>query len=214
MLAETLRPVPRYFACRGRSTWRSTATLSLGSATSTQVTARLRSSDISALAGADYHAINRLVSFAPNTTEQRIDIPLINDLMDEDRETFTIELHDKSDEQRLPLDYIHVTILDEDGVTMTVRNARANESKREILHFIDLSEGVTWPIRFRAKTVDGTATAPEDYSPRDRSGTHVPDDLEPGQITDRCLPNAPHRRRRDRRAGRDVHTEDNGSRRR
>ena len=157
------------------------ATLSLGSATSTQVTARLRSSDISALAGADYHAINRLVSFAPNTTEQRIDIPLINDLMDEDRETFTIELHDKSDEQRLPLDYIHVTILDEDGVTMTVRNARANESKREILHFIDLSEGVTWPIRFRAKTVDGTATAPEDYSPRDRSGTHVPD-LEPGEI--------------------------------
>ena len=158
------------------------ATLSLSSATSSQVTVRLRSSDISAQAGEDYRAINRQITFAPNTTEAEVNIRLINNLTVEQRETFTIELHDKSDEQLLSLDYIHVTILDEDGITMTVRNARANESKGKILHFIDLSEGVTWPIRFRAKTLDGTATAPEDYSPRDVSGTHVPDDLEPGQL--------------------------------
>ena len=157
------------------------ATLSLENTSTSDVTVRLRSSDISAQAGADYAAIDEELSFAAGTTDMQVDIPLINDLMDEDRETFTIELLDKSDEERLPLDYIHVTILDEDGITMTVRDATANESEGEIQHFIDLSESVTWPITFRAKTVDGTATAPEDYAPVDRRVTHV-HDLEPDMV--------------------------------
>ncbi len=151
------------------------ATLSLNSTSASEVTVRLRSSNISAQAGADYRAINKEVSFAANTTDQRVDIGLINDLEVEERETFTIELSDKSDEQRLPLDYIHVTILDEDSVTMTVRNARSNESTREMLHYIALSDGVTWPIAFHARTLNGTATAPQDFAARDSRATHVPD---------------------------------------
>ncbi len=157
------------------------ATLSLENTSTSDVTVRLRSSDISAQAGADYAAIDEELSFAAGTTGMQVDIPLINDLMDENRETFTIELLDKSDEERLPLDYIHVTIIDEDGITMTVRDATANESEEAIQHFIDLSESVTWPITFHAKALDGTATAPEDYAPLDRRVTHV-HDLEPDMV--------------------------------
>ena len=150
-------------------------TLSLTSASTSEVTANLSSSDISAQAGVDYEAITRSVSFAANTTEMQVRIRFLDDLMAESDETFTIELQDKSDEERLPLDYIHVTVLDEDRVTMTVRDRTANESEGEILHWIDLSEGVTWPVEFHARTVDGTATAPDDYEPINRRVYHVPD---------------------------------------
>ncbi len=150
-------------------------TLSLTSASASEVTANLRSSDISAQAGVDYQAITQSVSFEANTTDTQVRIRFLDDLMAESDETFTIELRDKSDEERLPLDYIHVTILDEDRVTMTVRNRTANESEGEILHWIDLSEGITWPIELHARTVNGTATAPDDFEPINRRVTHVPD---------------------------------------
>ena len=156
-------------------------TLSLTSASTSEVTANLRSSDISAQAGVDYEAIARSVSFAANTTETQVRISFLDDLMSESDETFTIELQDTSDEDRLPLDYIHVTIIDEDRVTMTVRNGTANESEGEMLHWIDLSEGITWPIQFHARTVNGTATAPDDFAAINRRVNHVPD-LEENEV--------------------------------
>ena len=156
-------------------------TLSLTSASTSEVTANLRSSDISAQAGVDYEVIARSVSFAANTTETQVHIRFLDDLMAESNETFTIELQDTSDEDRLPLDYIHVTIIDEDRVTMTVRNATANESEGEMLHWIDLSEGITWPIQFHARTVNGTATAPDDFEAINRRVNHVPD-LEENEV--------------------------------
>jgi hypothetical protein len=65
-------------------------TLSLPAAQT--VTVQYATADVTAVAGLDYIAGNGTVTFPPGTTSQPISVPIIGDLLDEDDETFTVNL--------------------------------------------------------------------------------------------------------------------------
>jgi len=69
-----------------------TLTVSLNFAPVSSASVNLKTSDGSALAGADYQAVDVSVTFGPNETSKTVSIPLLNDALDENAETFSASL--------------------------------------------------------------------------------------------------------------------------
>lgn len=70
-------------------------------------------SDDTAVAGSDYSATSKTVSIAAGGTETVVMVPIANDALDENDETFTVTLFNE-DRAALGLDEATVTILDDD----------------------------------------------------------------------------------------------------
>jgi hypothetical protein len=67
-------------------------TVTLGSATAQQTTVQYSTTPGTATPGADYTAVTGVVTFPPNQTSRTLSIPLVNDALDEDDETFVVNL--------------------------------------------------------------------------------------------------------------------------
>ena len=67
-------------------------TVTLGSTPMQQVTLQYATAPGTATAGADYTAVTGVVTFPPGQTSRTVSIPLLNDALDEDDETFVVNL--------------------------------------------------------------------------------------------------------------------------
>jgi glucose/arabinose dehydrogenase len=67
-------------------------TVTLGSGVAQQTTVQYSTTPGTATAGVDYTAASGVVTFPPNQTSRTVSIPLLNDALDEDDETFVVNL--------------------------------------------------------------------------------------------------------------------------
>src|SRR5439155_31795 len=69
-----------------------TLTAQLSAATTNTVTVQYGSSNGTAVAGSDYTAVSGTLTFNPGTTSQTVSVPITDDSLNEDDETFTVSL--------------------------------------------------------------------------------------------------------------------------
>ncbi|MDE0319291.1 MAG: hypothetical protein OXI97_05365 [Acidimicrobiaceae bacterium] len=151
-------------------------------ASSTEVTVEYSTHNGSALAGADYTAppaADRTVAIAPGRTVAVVDVPIIDDGMDEQTETFEVQISNPSG---AAIDSSHwkadVEIVDDDGppaARLTVTDVAYDEGDSDTSGFISIPGRLSgWdrgqPVQFTLTAEElpqagpQTATAGEDFS--------------------------------------------------
>jgi hypothetical protein len=97
-------------------------TVSLSAASTELVTVDVSSSNGTAVAGTDFSAVNQTLSYSPGTTSRTIDVPIVNDAVNEGTETFSLALGNASN--ATILDAIGVaTILDDDAASVVDKSS-------------------------------------------------------------------------------------------
>jgi chitinase len=129
----------------------------------------LSTSNGTAHAPADYTAVtNKLVTLAAGKTSQTVTVPLINDTLDEDNETFNVTL---SAPQNATIDPVGgtaiVTVNDNDAMpTIGIDDWQGVESNvtYQTAFGIYLSAPSGRDVKVTVKTVNGSAAAPIDFT--------------------------------------------------
>lgn len=126
----------------------------------------------SAVAGSDYTATSGVLTFAGGETTKTITIPILEDILVEGNENFTIALTSPSAAILGSQSSATITILDNDSAPATIQFGAASyavtELRKSVSVVVTRSSGVgTAQVSFA--TVNGTALAGSDYTAR--SGT-------------------------------------------
>jgi len=142
-------------------------TVTLSAASGQTVTVNYSTSDTTALAGQDYTAVNGTLTFAPGTTTQTINVPVIGDLLDEANETYAVNL-------TVP---VNATIADNLGVgtitdndptpSLVINNVSITEPNTGTVNMVftvTLSAASGRAVTVNYTTANGTATAGQDYT--------------------------------------------------
>src|SRR5205085_9175241 len=147
-----------------------TLKVSLSHPSSQTVSVSFATSDGTAHAPADYTAVtDKVLTFAPAKTTQTVAVPLINDILDEDNETFNATL---SAPQNAAIDAVGgtavVTINDNDAMpTVSIGDAstvEGNSSSHNLNFTISLSALSGRDVKVTAKTANASAVAPGDFT--------------------------------------------------
>ena len=134
----------------------------LKSAPSSDVVIEYESMDLTATGGTDYVALDGTLTIPAGELRGAIDIDFIDDLVEEGNETFVVKIT-APEGISLEHDYIHVTIIDEESIRITVSDSSGNEGyPSEISTYVGFSDSVFWPYSIRVWTTAGTA-GPDDY---------------------------------------------------
>jgi hypothetical protein len=154
-----------------------TVTLSM---TSTQtVTVDYSTANGTATAGADYTAVNGTLTFAPGETTKTINVPIINDALDELDETYFVNLSNASNAILID-NQGQGTITDNDNTpTLSINDVSVTEgdSGTKTLDFtVTLSTASGQTVTVNYATADGTATAGTDYVAASGMLTFLPGD--------------------------------------
>ena len=143
-------------------------TVSLAFAASTTATVAYATANGTATAGADYVSSGGTLTFPPGITSRSLSVPVNGDLLDEDDETFVVNLSSPNglsiaDGQAVG------TILDDDPPpAMSVSNATAPEGScapSSAVFDVSLSAPSGRSVTVSYATADGTAAAGGDYAP-------------------------------------------------
>jgi subtilisin family serine protease len=165
----------------GRSMLRCAIKLSLP--TTSRVTVRYRTVDVSARAGVDYVAKTGMVTFAPNVTMQYIDIPVIGNLTAQANRAFQVELFDPTN-AALPGTGVGTgggagsgriatgVILDDDAMInvagaaagAAIATVTANEGSGFMIVRLTLSTPVNKRVSLQYATKDLSAVGGRDYA--------------------------------------------------
>ena len=147
-----------------------TAEITLDSELDTDAVVEYESMDLTATGGTDYVALDGTVTIATGEDSATFDIDFIDDLVEEGNETFVVKITPPEDVD-LMHDYIHVTIIDEESIKITVADSSEDEGRffgmRVSATFSDV---VFWPFSVGVGTIAGTA-GPSDYVESDDSIT-------------------------------------------
>ena len=147
-----------------------TAEITLDSELDTDAVVEYESMDLTATGGTDYVALDGTVTIATGEDSATFDIDFIDDLVEEGNETFVVKITPPEDVD-LMHDYIHVTIIDEESIKITVADSSEDEGRflgmRVSATFSDV---VFWPFNVGVGTIAGTA-GPSDYVDSDDSIT-------------------------------------------
>ncbi len=134
------------------------------------VSVLFRTSNGTALAGSDYTAVNRVITFGPGVTSQVVNVPITDDLLDENAETFLVTLTDPTGAAAIndAQDVATVTILDNDGAAPTVSITDVTQTEGEFgttnfVFTVSLSDPSASNTTVNFATANGTATAGSDY---------------------------------------------------
>ena len=138
--------------------------VTLSPASDETVTVRYATSDGTATAGEDYVVAEDVLTFLAGDTEEYIGIDILNDLVIEGAETFRVTLSEPADAE-LARAVAEVTIEDDDLPVVSVADVSVLESDARAVFTVRLDAASTQPVRVQYATVDGTATAGEDYLP-------------------------------------------------
>jgi Calx-beta domain/Metallo-peptidase family M12B Reprolysin-like len=119
-----------------------------------------------ALAGADYTAVNTAVSFAANETSKTVDIPILNDTAVEANETFLVVLSAPTGGGVLgSATTARVTIVENDiGFALTATAVAVGENTNSVVLSVRRSGDTNAAVSVDFATADGTATAGADYT--------------------------------------------------
>jgi hypothetical protein len=130
------------------------------------ITVNFNTSNGTALAGLDYASTSGTVTFEPGSLSKTITIPIIDDNLNEDKETFFVNFSNPTN-AILGKTSVTGTILDNDplpklsivGATVT----EGNVGTQTINVTVNLTPASGRPVRFTYRTTSNTASAPEDF---------------------------------------------------
>jgi hypothetical protein len=126
------------------------------------------SRDGTASSAQDYTAKSGTVAFPPGATSTTVTVPVVPDAVDEDDETAALTLSAPANAILGATTTATGTIADDDTATLSIAGAMVPEGAAGTTSVataqIDLSLVSDRPVTVTYATVDGTATAPEDYT--------------------------------------------------
>ena len=155
-----------------------TFTVRLNVASSLAIMVDWTTADGTATQSADYAETTGTLRFNALETEQTVTVPLLDDALDENDETFTVSL---SNPANATLDDAEATgtIADNDDTpALTIADAEAAEGDREITFAVTLGAVSGLEVTVDWTTADGTAIADADYVAAEGHLTFAPDQTE------------------------------------
>jgi hypothetical protein len=133
---------------------------------STPLSVDYMTSDGSAMNGSDYTAKTGTLSFNANETEKIINIPVINDALNESDETFNFKLSNPSNAVLGSPNAAVITIEDDDVASLSIGDVSSTEGNSGASNFIfslTLSAASNQTVTVDYATAAGTATSGSDY---------------------------------------------------
>ncbi|XP_065912235.1 neural cell adhesion molecule 1-like [Dysidea avara] len=142
--------------------------LVLSNSSSTNITVQVRSNDITATGGVDYDSGPYTVTFPAGVTSVACDIPIRDDNIMEDDETFTLTIMDGSlpdDVARGTYGQARITIVDDDKTTVSFSQSSysVDEDDGPVQPVLVLSNPSSTDITVQVRSNDITATEGVDY---------------------------------------------------
>ncbi len=152
--------------------------VSLSSASNETVTVRYATSDGTAGANQDYLRTSGTLTIPAGETEAHIEVDILDDLEVESDETFFVTLTDPAgaDFSRATAT---VTIIDNDVPALSIDDVRVEEDDVRAVFTVSLNAAWDSPVTVEYVTMDGTATAGQDYLPVISGALVIP----PGQLS-------------------------------
>ena len=176
-VAPTPDPIPTITVAAGsggEDTGNAPLVVSLDAPSDTPVTVDFTTVDGTATAPDDYETTSGTLTFAPGETQATIDVPIVEDDIPEGDETFDIVFSNPSNGD-LPTDTVTVTISDAAPIpTITVAAGSGGEDTGDAPLVVSLDAPSDAPVTVDFTTVDGTATAPDDYETTSGTLTFAP----------------------------------------
>ncbi len=139
-----------------------TFTITLSAASTLPVTVRYTTSDGTAVAGEDYSRRNQIATIPAGERTVTVSIPIIDDTIDEDNETFNVTLTNPTN-ATIAVALGVATIVDNDLPTLRINNVTVDESAGTAVFTITLSRASMQEVTVAFATEDNTATAGQDY---------------------------------------------------
>ena len=146
-------------------------TVTLSAGTSQTVTVNFATSNDTAIGGVDFTAVSGTLTFPPGTTTQTINIPIINDNLDENDEDFGVVLSNPANASIQDSGFVIIT--DDDptpSVSISdVSVTEGNSGTVSAVFNLSLSAASGRAVNVGFQTANGTATAGSDYVSRSSS---------------------------------------------
>ena len=151
------------------------ANVTLSAASALQIEVDYATADGTAIAGQDYTTTSGTLTFAPGQTSLSVAIPILGDVIDEEDETFTLNLS-SPDNASISTAQATMTITDNDGApTISISdNSTADESAGSTTLSVSLSTASERSITVAYATSDSTASAGSDYTSTSGTLTFAP----------------------------------------
>ena len=163
-LKENTGPVTLIVTMKGRS--------------ASDVTVEYTTVDGTAVAGEDYTTNTGTLTFAPEETEKRVSIEIIDDEVFEgsDPETFTVQLHNPVNGD-IEAGTATVTIIDNDKrPELSIADTEVNEADETATLTVTMKGRSASDVTIAYSTVDGTAVAGQDYTAKTSTITFASSD--------------------------------------
>ena len=142
-----------------------TFTVSLSAASGQTVTVNYATANGTATSGADYTTTNGTLNFAPGDLTQTITVPILEDLLDELDETFTVTLSNPSATATIADGTGIGTIVDNDAApTLSIDDVTVDEAAGTATFTVTLSATSGLPVSVNFATSSGTATSGADFT--------------------------------------------------
>ncbi len=155
-------------------------TVTLSPDHSQTVTVDYATSDDTAAAGSDYTAVSNALTFNPGETTKFVTVPVIGDFSDEPDETFFVTLSNANNAAVLD-DTAVGTIIDDDGLpVLTIADQtllEGDSGTTSMVFDVALSIASVDVVTVNYATVNGSATAGEDYTAAAGALTFQPNEI-------------------------------------
>ena len=155
-----------------------TFTVKLSEASKLAATLRYSTSDGTAEAGADYLMTGGALTFEPGVTKRTINVPVLEDELDEEDETFTFSLEDPVGAVLADGAATGTIVDNDDPPRLSISDATAAESAGSMAFTVRLDAASGKVVSVEYATSDGTAEADTDYE--ESAGTVT---FKPGEVT-------------------------------
>jgi hypothetical protein len=128
-------------------------------------TVNYATANVTAIAGQDYTATNGTLSFAADEHRKLVTIPILNDSLRENDETFRLSLSAPAGDALGTRRTATVTIEDNDpGIQVEFANYWAREDSGSVVIAVTRGSDENWPATVNFATANGTALAGQDYT--------------------------------------------------
>jgi hypothetical protein len=144
-----------------------TFTVSLSTVSGLEVTYDYSTSDGTANAPDDYTSTDGMLTIPSGSSSGTVDVPIIDDTMDELDETFTMYLSNPTNVAFADSGAVCTIVDNDSGPLITVADVDVNESAGTATFTVSLSVVSNMDIAVDYTTSDGTANAPDDYTSSD-----------------------------------------------
>lgn len=140
-------------------------TVILSEASTEDIVLSFLTEDGTATAGSDYTGTSGTVTIEAGETEATFTVPVLGDTTYDPNETFLANLTIQSGTGvSLADDSATATIVDDDGVTVSIADVTVDESAGTMTFEVSLSDDCSEAVTVYYATADGTATAGTDYT--------------------------------------------------